>query len=318
MSIEEVYRERFPTHAFATDDLMHGLRMYPKERALRKALVQHNFRHSLSWLVYDLDSETAVLDWDDRFAPAPNIITVNRDNGHAHLFYGLETPVHNYQGASEKALRYLASIDVALTGKLGADPGYSKLISKNPLHDTWLTLYMRYELYDLDELADWVDLENFQDRRRRIPNVGYGRNCTLFEKLRRWAYRERRQPYLSEEMFLEAVRNHALAINASFEPPLPHSEVRATAKSVAQWTWRKMSPEGFIERQTRLGKKGTIKAAEKRKAKSEELRSAICETAKQCPSLTQEDIAAMFGVTRKTVNKHLNQSKSGVTAPHIR
>ena len=244
MSIEEVYRERFPTHAFATDDLMHGLRMYPKDLALRKALVQHNFRHSLSWLVYDLDSETAVLDWDDRSAPAPNIIAVNRENGHGHLFYGLENPVHNYEGASEKALRYLAAIDVALTEKLGADPGYSKLISKNPLHSAWLTLYMRYELYDLDELADWVDLEKYKDRRRRLPDIGYGRNCTLFERLRRWAYRQRREPYLSEEMFLEAVRNHALAINAGFQPPLPHNEVRATAKKCGSLDLEEYEPGG--------------------------------------------------------------------------
>lgn len=299
MNIEEVYRDRFPLHAFATDDVIRGLRMYSKEYAIRKSLVQHNFKHSLSWLVYDVDTGNAALDWQDNNAPAPNIIAINQSNGHAHLFYGLETPVHNYQGASEKALRYLGAIDVALTEKLGADPGYSKLISKNPLHDKWVTIYPNYNLYDLDELADWLDLEKYQDRRRRLPTVGYGRNCTLFERLRMWAYRERRkeQQYLSEEMFLEAVRYHALVLNAEFDPPLPHTEVRATAKSVARWTWQHMSAEGFRARQSTLGKK----SGKVRREKADELYKNIVESIEQCPALTREDIALMHGVSLRTV-----------------
>jgi len=69
-----------------------------------------------------------------------------------------------------------------------------------------------------------------------------------------------------------------------------------------------MSPEGFIERQRMLSKKGNAVKS----AKAQELRQAIAETAKQCPALTQEDIAAMFGVTQKTVSVHLrawNRSK---------
>jgi DNA-directed RNA polymerase specialized sigma24 family protein len=308
-SVYETYQRRFPQHAYATDDVSRGLRMYPAELALQKAIVQHNYKHSLAWLVYDLDRGDSAELLNDHRIPAPNIAVFNQDNGHGHFFYGLEEPVHNYEGASEKALRYLGAIDVAMTHLLGADPGYSKLLSKNPTHDRWITLYHRYGLYDLDELADYLDLKRYQDRRRRLPDVGYGRNCTLFEKLRRWAYRERRQPYLSEEMFLEAVRNHALVLNQDFSPPLPHAEVRATAKSVARWTWRNMSPESFIERQRKLGQKGTIKAAEKRSAEAQSRRQAIIETAQQCPALTQEDIAAMFGVRRETVNRHLRAGR---------
>jgi hypothetical protein len=310
-SIYQLYIQRFPWHAFATDDLTRGLKMYPAERALQKAIVQHNAKHSVGWIVYDIDRpESAELLVDDKI-PAPNLAIFNETNGHGHFVYGLEAPVHNYEGASAKALRYLGAVDVAMTHLLGADPGYSKLLSKNPFHDRWTTVVYRHALYDLDELADYLDLKRYQDRRRRLPDVGHGRNCTLFERLRRWAYRERRQPYLSEEMFLEAVRNHALVLNQDFSPPLPHSEVRATAKSVARWTWRNMSPDSFIERQRRLSRKGN--AVKRRKA--EELRAAIAETARDCPALTQEDIAAMFGVTQQTISNHLRAFREGTEEP---
>ena len=137
----------------------------------------------------------------------------------------------------------------------------------------------------------------------------YANNCTLFETLRIWAYRARRQPYLSEELFRDAVLGHALSINGGFEPPLSHAEVRATAKSVTRWTWRNMSPQGFREHQRALGKRSGIV----RRGRAMELRKRILETVKQCPALSQGDIAALHGVTRETVNRHLRAHKRGVT-----
>lgn len=308
MNPGEVFRDRMPRHAFATDDLTHGLHLYEAAEAVRRALLQFNARHSFAWLAFDIDRPTAAIDWEDRHAPAPNLVMVNRDNGHAHLLYGLENPVHNYNEAKPKPQRYLAAIDCALCDKLEADPGYSKLLCKNPLHDRWIVLYPRSELYDLGELADWVDLSKYKDARRRLPMTGLGRNCTLFELLRLWSYRERRQPWLTEDYFREAVLVHALAINAGFNPPLPHSEVRSTARSVARWTWRRMSAEGFQAHQTRLSRL----AAASRTEKALERRAGILEAVRQCPELTREDIAALCGVSRRTVFYAL---RGGVQAP---
>ena len=303
----ELFENRLPSHGYATDDLRYGVRFLPMQAAIQKAIIQYNWRHSIGWLAYDVDSETARFDWDDNRSPPPNILILNPDNGHGHCLYGLKAPVHNYAEAKEKPLRYMASVDVAMTEELHADPGYSKLLCKNPLNERWTVLFPRLELYDLDELASWVDIEKYKDRRRRLPGIGYGRNCTLFETLRIWAYRARRQPYLSEEMFHYQVLSHAMSINAGFEPPLPHSEVRSTAKSVSRWVWRKMSAESF-----KAWHKGVItKASKARHVKAMKLRESIIETSKDCPALTQADIAAIHGVTRETVNRHL---KVGVTA----
>lgn len=307
------WRERLPSHGFGTDDLRTGLRFLPVENLLTLALVQHNMKHSLGSLVFDLDSETSLIDLEDRECPPPNIVAINPDNGHSHVFYMLEAPVHNYDGASKKALRWMAAIDLALTKKLGADPGYSKLISKNPINERWITFFPRVDLYDLQELADWVDpeiLKHYNDLRRKLPGVGFGRNCRMFEDLRFWAYRERRkeQLYLSQGMFYEACLWRGLAINKDFTPPLPHSEVRSTARSVAKWTWRNMSYQGFRE----WAKRRSLAAARERTAKSLELRQQILEAKEQCPDLNQSDLAVLIGVSRQTINKHLRQAQEDI------
>lgn len=305
----ELFRDRLPSHAFATDNLRHGLRFLPLHVAIQKAIIQYNWKHSIGWLAYDVDSSTARFDWTDNNSPPPNILILNPENGHGHLLYGLISPVHKYADAKEKPRRYLGAIDVAMTEELHADPGFTKLLCKNPLNDRWTVLFPRLELYDLDEFASWVDLSKYRDRRKRLPTVGYGRNCTLFETLRIWAYRARRQAYLSEELFYNAVLNHAMVINGGFSPPLPHSEIRSTAKSVARWTWRHMSAEGFRARQKQL----SDKAGAARHEKAMDLRQSIIQTAQDCPTLVQADIAAMHGITRETVNRHLRTR--GVTAP---
>nr|WP_269078105.1 primase C-terminal domain-containing protein [Acidithiobacillus caldus] len=37
------------------------------------------------------------------------------------------------------------------------------------------------------------------------------------------------------------------ALNGQFQRPLPYSEVKAIAKSIATWTWKKITPQGLRE-----------------------------------------------------------------------
>lgn len=303
----EIFRDRLPSHGFGSDNLQYGLRFFALKDLVNKALLQFNWKHSQSWLAFDKDSETAYLDVMEN-GPPPNIIAINPNNGHAHVYYGLRSPVHNYAHASKKALRYLAAVDLGLTFQLGADPGYAKLIGKNPLSNRWRVFFPRAELYDLEELAEWIPEEKFRllkDLRRKLPREGLGRNCTLFEDLRLWAYRERRKPqgYLSQEFFYHACLTRAMAINETFNPPLPHSELRSTAKSISAWVWRNMSDQGFREWASRRGRASGRARAEK----AAKLRERIVLTKEQCPSLTNADIGALCGCSERTVLKHLKQ-----------
>lgn len=306
-SVLETYLERFPWHCFATDDLNYGLHFMEADQAIKRAIVQHNSRASVAYIAFDIDSPTSSTDWIDNPIPEPNIVVCNPINGHAHFLYALETPVHNYIGASEKAIRYLAAVDLGMTFLLQADPGYAKLLSKNPFNKRWIAFTPRQAAYTLEELAGYCDLKGLTDRRRKIDPVGYGRNCYLFEGLRKWAYRERRspQPYLSQDMFFEAVKWRGLAMNADFKTPLPNSEVRSAAKSISKWVWRKMSDKGFKE----WGDRRREKSIRTKKSRAEVTRERILEAVKQCPTVTREDIALMCGVSLRTVYYHLRDCK---------
>lgn len=152
-------------------------------------------------------------------------------------------------------------------------------------------------LYELGDLASWLDLSAFNDRRRRLPDYGLGRNHTLFEKLRRWAYRAIRQGWPEYERWHVAVLERARAYN-DFEAPLPDNEVRATAKSVAKWTHDRLSQRGFSDIQAQRGRRKGEKLRE-------DLMPRVIELASQ--GLSQRAIAAKLGIGHRTVGRWLKR-----------
>ncbi|WP_350563263.1 primase C-terminal domain-containing protein, partial [Psychrobacter sp. CAL346-MNA-CIBAN-0220] len=79
--------------------------------------------------------------------------------------------------------------------------------------------------------------------------------------LSKWAFKAIRQGYPEYDRWLEAVLTRADAYNnKEFTSPLPYSEVRATAKSIAKFTHKNFSAEGFSAWQARQGAKGGRKS----------------------------------------------------------
>jgi len=251
-----LFESRLPKKPYHTDCLEFGLSVRKAAFALQSRYIQPNGSTHKYWLVFDVDRPDATMCWDDLGAPAPNIVATNRANGHAHLIYGLEISVRTAPDGSSAALRYAAAIECALRAKLGADEGYTGLICKNPLNAHWLVSTWEPNLYTLDWLADYLDLSAYSGS-KRLPSNGLGRNCNLFDYLSAWAYKAIRQGWPQYDRWYEAVLTRASAYNSrEFKSPLPMSEVRATAKSVAKWTHRHMTPEGFSAWQARQGAKG--------------------------------------------------------------
>ncbi|MGL5666833.1 MAG: replication initiation protein [Shewanella sp.] len=60
-------------------------------------------------------------------------------------------------------MRYAAAIEAALREKLGADRGYTGLICKKPLHPSWRVTTFQHYLYDLNWLADYLDLSSYDN-----------------------------------------------------------------------------------------------------------------------------------------------------------
>ena len=265
----DLFRERLPAKPYHTDDLGAGLKVRSAERAALARYIQPNGPTHRFWLVYDIDRPGAAIDWSDRGAPPPSITAKNPENGHAHLIYGLETSVRTAPDAKSAPLRYAAAVDCALQRVLGADLGYSGLICKNPLHPHWQVTTWEPRLYTLADLDSWLDLQPAQDRRKRLPDYGLGRNCNLFEQLRLWAYRAIRQGWPDFEQWQAACLDRALMYNAGFTASLDHQEVRHVARSVAKWTHQHLDAASFSAWQSVQGRKGGVRSGEVRRAGSE-------------------------------------------------
>ena len=124
--------------------------------------------------------------------------------------------------------------------------GYSGLICQHPNHGHWKVAVLQPELYTLDWLADFLDL-NMANDKEIITDYGLGRNCTLFDKTRKWAYRAIRQGWPEYEQWQKACYERARAYNLQFTEPLDENEVSGIAKSIAKWTGSNFDQQSFDE-----------------------------------------------------------------------
>lgn len=301
----ELFEEHLPTKPYCTDALESGLLIRAKKSALIKKYIQHNQPTQIRWLVYDCDYWGALEHVGQNQLPAPNLIAVNPANGHSHLFYGLSVPVCTTENGRKKPIALLAKIDYVLCEQLQADQGYVGLISKNPLKtNVWDVREVNPASYELADFLEYLELPAKLPKNGKVQ--GLGRNVTLFETARQWAYRAVLAYRLTagREQFTEAVLSQCQVINLTFPAPLGFSEVKATAKSISKWTWEKYTArwtdEEFAAKQAARGKLGgTAKGI-----KNQEKRAQACSMRLQ--GLTQTAIATELGVSQKTVSNWLN------------
>ncbi|MEK5760311.1 replication initiation protein, partial [Acinetobacter variabilis] len=142
-------------------------------------------------LVFDVDRADAFFAWADANLPEPTWISRNPANYHAHIGYMLASPVCTTHNARQKVIEYLAKIQQAYTLALGADQGYVGLITKNPCHDAWETHISNKKPYELGYLADFVELKELKTDLKEV--TGFGRNCAMFDTVRKWAYKAIRE-----------------------------------------------------------------------------------------------------------------------------
>lgn len=304
---------RWPRRPYCANDLREGLRIRSLATALGKSYIQANPPNLRVWSIHDVDRPGAAVAWEDSLLPPPSWAAVNRENGHAHLVWGLRAPVLvDVEGARDGPLRYLVAVENAFRAKLEADAGYSGLITKNPRHPLWRTLYGQRSDYDLAELADWVDLTKHHLKPWAKPgDIGLGRNCTVFEYLRQWAYRNARH-YKSEVrnfvIWQSNCYDKGMERNGDFASPMDHREVHHVAKSVATWVWRRFdlaaSDRRFAERQARRGRIGGLKADHQKGGLTRSVRFEDKRTSAallKAHGLSYTEIAEELGVTRRSV-----------------
>ena len=296
----------------------------PREYAIRYPYMQVNRPGMVSWLVFDLDHSNPLV-WDDEGLPAPNIVVTNRKNGHAHLFYAIP-PVCTSESARSKPIAYMKAVYEAMVARLGADPSYNRLVAKTPGHPWWNTWEIHNAVYDLGELADYVDLavKPLWSTGPNLDSVSHSRHCMLFEELRFYAYsivnREREQgTFHSFIRLLDAyAHNHNNFKRRGFDMNLSVAQVKSTVKSVARWTWDRytgngnsrcqrgvmgLDPDLPLQEKQRLSAKRPHET--RQKATESRIRAAARLLVQKGQKLTQTAIAAAARLSRQTVAKYL-------------
>jgi len=281
-----------PKRPYCTNSLKHGLVIRPRDSAILKPYIEINPPKMVHWLIFDIDRDNGAFAWQDAFGlKAPNFAVVNPKNGHAHLYYKLSVPVCKTEAAHIKPLQYLSAVEYTYSKALEADRGYAGLIAKNPL----LGFRSLSKPYSLSELASNVDLET---KPKREVSTGLGRNVDLFENTRKWAYKAVRSFWRpgGYPEWEKALKTHCEALN-TFSVPLPESEIRATAKSIASWTWKHTTPVGFHESQAAKGRR----SGQKRREMSEDKRASA--RILKASGKTVREIAETLGVHYSTVSR---------------
>lgn len=293
---------RWPRRPYCTDDFEAGLKIRSLEQALGRRYIQANPPKLRVWSMFDVDRAGAAVAWEDADLPPPTWVTQNKANGHAHLVWGLTAPVLVDGIEARRApLRYLAAVESMMREKLRADPGFGGLITKNPRHPEWRTLRGPVLGYELSELAECLPgLERHVCRRGAPEESGLGRNVTVFDHVRGWAYRAVREYRAAGGLdgwnsWLAAVYGRALARNGEFPVPMDPRECWWVARSVAKWTWQRMDGDSFSRWQAARGKKGGLakgKAYEDKAASARLMRAA---------GRSLREIAAELGCSAQSV-----------------
>ncbi|HIC7790926.1 TPA: replication initiation protein [Escherichia coli] len=255
---------------FCTDDFKRdGIYRTNKRRALNSVYIEHNNDSFINSIVFDIDSDTAAIAWQDADIPKPNFITQNPANGHAHLFYALSSPVCITENARRKPQKLLRGVIEGLTERLGADPCYTGKITKNPLNPRWRTFWNEQPRFELNYLCEFIDTNKRVKKEVRKSIVAEGRNTALFDSLRFYAYSIIFKYQKNDDFcgFMSALEEEAENINDSFEDQLGFKEINHTIRSISSWVWGTFDSDTFSEIQSNRAKKAKGKTKTNTKAK---------------------------------------------------
>lgn len=240
------FRELVPWRPYAADQYEDGVYKKPRQVALSMRYLQVNSSRSVGWLLFDVDRSDAFEAAEQAGLPEPTFAAINPSNGHGHLGWLLKSPVPRYDTADRKPIEFLAAVERGMLRRLNADRSYPRLLVKNPISPAWSTQWRSPMPFTLEDLN--ANLTTADKRRELIAHeVGEGRNCTVFEILRKRAYQDVRTFFDAPEDFCAHLLCVGIETNHQFEAPLSQKEVAVICRSVAKWTLAHFTPQRFAE-----------------------------------------------------------------------
>ena len=252
------FYEHLPDSPYCGEaDGYRGLRILPRDAALRRPQIQHQPPWLRVHLTFDIDRDGAWCAHEGADLPKPTWVAVNRQNGHGHAIYSLDAPVLLGPRDREGPIRYLVQVERALRVRLRADASFSGFTTKNPIHRHWVTIATG-KTYELAEIHEHVgDLRQYA--RLAPETAGIGRNVEVFDAIRQVAYRAAREFWGPDGLEPWERYLYGVAVDYTRErhdPPLHDQECRWIARSIARWCWRRFTPARFRQIQAERGAKG--------------------------------------------------------------
>lgn len=266
-------------------------------------------------VIIDCDHADATR-WRTCRLPPPTWIAVTPESGRHHLVWLLARPVYKGPGAALGPLRYLARVVSAMTYELGGDEGYAGALTKNPWHPRWHVILPGGCPVELGDLYRAICCAPNRPRQRQHGEVrfGIGRNVELFDRLRYWAYANKRR-HGDRRSWGQAVAAQAAAINQSFASPLPPNELGWTVQSVANWVWTRYQGGTAENRRGAMGldvdmpladkqaMAGSWSAAKRRSATDQVLADAVQSLRAAGQAVTQVAVAQASGKGIATIKR---------------
>ena len=169
----------------------------------------------------------------------------------------LGTTRWGHDAAHTAPLAFLSHVADKLAAHLGADPGYTGLITRNPINPgpECLVHWSRMFPYTLGELDKLLPKGKPPPRRQ----TGIGRNCDLFRSMVSEVFQPRWAGILGTQGWSEAGLDHVRGQNVAMFAPeglLPDSECRSIAKSCFRYWTIQYDPGRFSEIQrARMGQR---------------------------------------------------------------
>lgn len=305
-----------------------SLRVLPKEFAIKQKYIQAHHPLYQSAIILDFDgiegSNLSAMDLICETGIYPNLVIFNKDNDRkhkAHLIFFIDTPIPKTESAKIKPMQYLARIERCLTNKFKADLAYTGFIVKNPFHEDHIAYEFRQEAWTLNELNDYLDLKEDYIHLEFSKLVSISRNCAIFDTVRKKGYQvvDNYRKAKNRQGFDNYILNLADQLNNTLDDKLSYNEIKAIAKSIYNWTWKKYdrnnsnsnshrgrdAAQGLMLNTNEKRVLSAIKTNQQRVLTTEDkIKQAVRQLQEQGKKITIRAVAEQAGIDKSTVMRH--------------
>jgi len=250
MSIVKIFKDSLPKYLHTMPRKGEALIWLPRDKALGNERFK-TYLNDRRFMMCDYDvSETTPAVDHTHYDIEPNFVIYNPVSESHQAYWLLADAVHcQKQSKQNPPFQFLRAIERAYDEKYNCDKHFVRYISRNPLFAAADTDWRHDRAYKLSELAEVVELNK---RRVVAGNKAIkcdGRNCTVFDDLRYWAYTQDTSHQTREQWFQRCL-TQAIEYN-KFKVPLDIKEVTTIARSVSNYTYSRTFSETFEQYVTR-------------------------------------------------------------------